>query len=226
MNQIDNIMKLADEYAAASIETALSRTGDLMEFVVAEKAKKQALRAAIEQALTPGEPVANKVLHYYYAALAGDMTRKEMEAAVHKLLGQPQQPLFGDLIAQHPGLSEELAEMQAPNQEPVACKTLCDLCVKRGYESCANVAKITAIPAAPQPQQSEAEALAELGWQAIECSVCGSSARAFPHPQREWVRLTNEEVQDFLGAAWSQWITPAHFIRAIEAKLKEKNTWN
>jgi hypothetical protein len=34
---------------------------------------------------------------------------------------QPQpKPLFGDLIAQHPGLSEELAEMQAPKQEPVA----------------------------------------------------------------------------------------------------------
>lgn len=35
-------------------------------------------------------PVADKVLHYYYAALAGDMTRKEMEAEVRRILSQTQ----------------------------------------------------------------------------------------------------------------------------------------
>jgi hypothetical protein len=45
MNQIDNIMKLADEYADAGIYEPAARL-------------RQELRAAIEQALTPGEPVA------------------------------------------------------------------------------------------------------------------------------------------------------------------------
>jgi hypothetical protein len=43
-------------------------------------------------------------------------------------------------------------------------------------------------------------------------------------PQRQWVGLTDEEVDNFLNAAWSKGVTPADFIRAIEAKIKEKNT--
>ena len=39
-------------------------------------------------------------------------------------------------------------------------------------------------------------------------------------PQRPWVGLTEEEVNNFLKAVW---ITPADYIKAIEAKLKEKN---
>jgi hypothetical protein len=42
--------------------------------------------------------------------------------------------------------------------------------------------------------------------------------------KREWVGLTDEEVDNFLNAAWSKGVTPADFIRAIEAKIKEKNT--
>lgn len=34
--------------------------------------------------------------------------------------------------------------------EPVACKTLCELCVKRGYFFCANAVKTTPITAPPQ----------------------------------------------------------------------------
>jgi hypothetical protein len=44
-----------------------------------------------------------------------------------------------------------------------------------------------------------------------------------PTAQRQWVGLTDEEVDNFLKAAWSKGVTPADFIRAIEAKLKEKN---
>lgn len=40
----------------------------------------------------------------------------------------------------------------APVQQSLACKTLCDLCVKRGYDFCANAAKTTPIPTpAAQP---------------------------------------------------------------------------
>ena len=47
--------------------------------------------------------------------------------------------------------------LAAPVQEPVACKKLCELCVKRGYDFCANAAKTTPItstpPAQPAPVQ-------------------------------------------------------------------------
>jgi hypothetical protein len=41
----------------------------------------------------------------------------------------------------------------AKKQEPVACRTLCELCIKRGYNFCANAAKTTPIttPAKAQP---------------------------------------------------------------------------
>jgi hypothetical protein len=121
------------------------------------------------------------------------------------------------LIAQHPGLSEELAEMQAPNQEPVACKTLCDLCVKRGYESCANAAKTTPIPTAPQPQpnqepvawmfeQQAARTSSGIGGWDKKVLFCKPAEDPFvpkrnitplyaaaPQPQREWVGLTPDE---------------------------------
>jgi hypothetical protein len=43
-------------------------------------------------------------------------------------------------------------------------------------------------------------------------------------PQREWQGLTDEEVGNFTEAVWPREATSADFIRAIEAKLKEKNS--
>jgi hypothetical protein len=40
----------------------------------------------------------------------------------------------------------------APVQEQVACKPLCELCVKRGYDFCANAAKTTPLPSPPAAQ--------------------------------------------------------------------------
>ena len=42
-------------------------------------------------------------------------------------------------------------------------------------------------------------------------------------PQRTWVGLTDEEVKNFVQAVWPREATPVDYIRAIEAKLKEKN---
>jgi hypothetical protein len=42
-------------------------------------------------------------------------------------------------------------------------------------------------------------------------------------PQRPWVGLTDDELDNFLKASWDRGVTPEHFIQAIEAKLKEKN---
>jgi hypothetical protein len=40
-----------------------------------------------------------------------------------------------------------------PKQELVACKKICELCVKRGYDFCANAAKTTPIYTTPQQQE-------------------------------------------------------------------------
>jgi hypothetical protein len=71
---VEHIMLLADEYAAASIETALSYTGDLMDFIDAEKSKKQALRAAIEQAL--------KMEHLNYLGCMEDLKEAAKDEAL------------------------------------------------------------------------------------------------------------------------------------------------
>ena len=47
---------------------------------------------------------------------------------------------------------------QEIEQEPVACKTLCELCVKRGYAFCAIAVKTTPIPFPPQPERHELQA--------------------------------------------------------------------
>jgi hypothetical protein len=71
------------------------------------------------------------------------------------------------------------------------------------------------------PQRTEPvdyEKLAALGWQAIECGICGGGAMGYP--QRTWVGLTDEEENEYnyLGPDM-HWV-----IQEIAAKLKEKNT--
>ena len=62
--------------------------------------------------------------------------------------------------------------------------------------------------------------LAELGWQEIDCPICGGGARAFPKPpQRTWVGLTDEEIGKLYRDGWSN---NMEFARAVEAKLKER----
>ena len=46
----------------------------------------------------------------------------------------------------------------------------------------------------------------------------------YKQPKREWQGLTDEEVQMFIDARWGDGVNFTHFIRAIEAKLKEKNS--
>jgi hypothetical protein len=43
--------------------------------------------------------------------------------------------------------------------------------------------------------------------------------------QRTWVGLTDEEIEDFVSALWPVGAGAGKLLRAIEAKLKEKNTW-
>lgn len=41
---------------------------------------------------------------------------------------------------------------------------------------------------------------------------------------RTWVGLTDEEVEDFVSALWPVGAGAGELLRAIEAKLKERNT--
>ena len=43
-------------------------------------------------------------------------------------------------------------------------------------------------------------------------------------PQRTWVGLTDEEVEDFVNALWPVGAGAGELLQAIEAKLKERNT--
>jgi hypothetical protein len=55
----------------------------------------------------------------------------------------------------------------------------------------------------------------------IPCAVCGAT----PQPQREWVGLTEEDINEVLGSDIHD--EPSgllDFVRAIEAKLRSKNT--
>ena len=42
-------------------------------------------------------------------------------------------------------------------------------------------------------------------------------------PRREWVGLTEEEVDNFVSALWPVGVKAGKLLRAIEAKLREKN---
>jgi hypothetical protein len=64
-------------------------------------------------------------------------------------------------------------------------------------------------------------------WVKVECPLCGEMAVAETHPnlKRTWVGLTDEEIVLIVAeCAASHQHTDIHFARAIEAKLKEKNT--
>ena len=98
------------------------------------------------------------------------------------------------------------------------------------------------------PQRTEPvdyEKLAALGWQAIECGICGGGAMGYP--QRTWVELTEVELRLAFGklypndigllelaennrdyaveaiGARHHWTAFKAGARAGEAKLKEKN---
>ena len=63
-------------------------------------------------------------------------------------------------------------------------------------------------------------------WVEVECPLCGEMAVAHTHPnlnKREWVGLTDEEITA-LKRNGERYISSQEFARAIEVKLKEKNT--
>ena len=125
-------------------------------------------------------------------------------------------------------------------QEPVACKTLCELCAKRGYSGCANAAQITPIPSPPAQQEPVAwifKPHRELLWpneverkNPLELNEYAPLYTTPPaalrqSAQRPWLGLTDEEIKKLAAPLFMThyWKLCNEFARAIEAKLKEKN---
>ena len=79
-------------------------------------------------------------------------------------------------------IREALAEQPA-QQEPVACKTLCELCVKRGYHFCANAAQTTPIPSPPASKPW-------VGLDDADLDVCDTDGRLLA---RYWERVLREK---------------------------------
>jgi len=141
-----------------------------------------------------------------------------LKQAYQLLLTEPHAPTVCDQLEII--FRRAIAELES--QEPVATvtsETGADITMSWWHEPALPVGtKLFTHP----PQRKEPvdyEKLAALGWQAIECGICGGGAMGYP--QRTWAGLTDDEIDT--------WNIVGHeslreFVRAIEAKLKEKNT--
>ena len=160
----------------------------------------------------------------------------KMISIIDRALAQPEKGLFIDLIAQHDGLAEELAQ---PEQEPVAyfdwlpeeATHIAQIKVKTRsggrLEMGAYVFKYDNEVLMVYTTDNDNE---YPGWREAKQCFYHLNFPVFPIPttppkeqrscdKRPWVGLTDAEMQ----ALWDRY---AHMemMRAIEAKLKEKNT--
>jgi hypothetical protein len=108
---------------------------------------------------------------------------------------------------------------QDESQEPVATvtsETGADITMSWWHEPALPMGTKLFTHPLPSTEPVDYEKLAALGWQAIECGICGGGAMGYP--QRTWVGLTDDEIDNIN-------YTSAHMLaREVEAKLKEKNT--
>jgi hypothetical protein len=117
---------------------------------------------------------------------------------------------------------EKLIEILAqPEQEPVAWRWQ-RLGQEWILEGSLKQTPIDAVIVEPlythPPQRTEQEPVADDFFKMI----ADKNPKPFPPPQRTWVGLTDEEMQDCLNGLPTQTIDV--YARRIEAKLREKNT--
>jgi hypothetical protein len=107
-------------------------------------------------------------------------------------------------------VDDVVAALTQPEQEPVAWKLMprdatdamlkaMDKCSTEGYDE--------------RLYAGHAASVYMAAWNALDTHP----------PQRTWVGLTKEEVAEFTRASWGLGVTASEFIRAVEARVKEKN---
>ncbi len=118
---------------------------------------------------------------------------------------------------------------EAEKQEPVACRTLCELCVKRGYDFCANAAKTAPIITTPPAAQRQ-PVLEDIEQYRLQMAGISTAATGYwkegdgihsdydtlalrdvaklyakydalykAAQRKEWQGLTDEEIKEIIG---------------------------
>lgn len=148
-----------------------------------------------------------------------------------------QKPLFTDIIAQHPGLAEELKAMDAaPVQEPSPFGILfaveqaikngdCPMEIEIAFDAY-ETERMDIAPAQEPDHFPDATKMVAAQPEPDELTIAYMSGLydGKKHAaQREWVGLTDEDVTWLCNTAKSHDQTWGMFVRTIEAKLKAKN---
>lgn len=198
MDTINHIMALADEYARRPL---CVRQDGVIE-------PREALRAAIEQALTPGEPVATWENTYgmkewqVHALRAGWWPQPKQEPVSRVVLRDGEPTLLLDRDIKPTDQRLYTTPQPQPKQEPDHVAVHMAHC-------------------------NQGEWLGVCKYGAYDCPALSA-----PQPQREWVGIGHTE--EFLDIAcgiarrtgWMQGYIPEWIVEyghAIEAKLREKN---
>ena len=119
---------------------------------------------------------------------------------------------------------------QAEKQEPAAWMCSDESLVHKGYsrfsKNCEGAWNIP-VYTTPQPQQvEEQEPVCDKdprGCWSVRCQLGKVCKNTSLQPQREWVGLTDEEITTCKRTE-KRYLSSQEFARAIEAKLKDKNT--
>ena len=122
----------------------------------------------------------------------------------------------------------EQAEKQAPVATLIEHLAFTDGIIRfYGVENMEQLPVGTEFYTTPQPQQDKKQEPVTIlqRYPRIGLGVEGTlPIDTTPQPQREWVGLTDEEIQAILDNPEPFYDTMFWFARTIEAKLKEKNT--
>jgi hypothetical protein len=98
-----------------------------------------------------------KLVNEYRPSMNSDLLHlwaKDMQVVLKAMLATPPAAAQPAPVREDWGPGpHEYHSLPAPVRERVACKPLCELCVKRGYDFCANAAKTTPLPTPPAAQQ-------------------------------------------------------------------------
>jgi hypothetical protein len=156
-------------------------------------------------------------------AAQGKLTQPEQDATMQSLKD------LARLVCDEVGK----AAFAQPAQEPVACKTLCELCIKRGYNFCANAVKTTPIPnppAAAQPEQEPVcpECKAGVLYECVACSSNNYPPQPAQEPVGKFAKFTDgiwREVTDGSPGVSLYTAPPQQVIQSYSEKHNLERPW-